>query len=475
MIVTPKSGPERLRIVEKAGDAEPVATGKKGARAKSGRCFVAGTRVLTASGPRPIEQLAVGDVVLAADPADSRQAPARVVRTTARDVQSVLDIRIDRTTVTCTPEHPFWVSGAGWRVAGSLEVGMPLLSLDGRASVITEIVARAGDFTVYNLEVAGLQTYFVSDLAILVHNKAWELLPPLRPALGRLELLGQQIERMTVRPGDDPRPVMRERLARIRERLAEIDQRQNRAGSFDDIRRLRADLGRAEHDMAVLDRITTEPVPLPTPREQAMLDEYVRQLNRRQEARAAVPPRQAEANEANAAMEAIEELAVTNHGEDNPLSRLFDHLESISDIRLGRTSAPVPAAPGSSALVEGYGRRFTAESTRPASFRGMSFSEVEAAIGRPPDFVNGRYPEAVRIIWRFPKDGSSIHVDVPGTKNVNKYQINRDPHVARQAADPNPELHLTDDGIGIPTGSTAAHTTIRADSRLTHLTLHGLP
>ena len=474
VIVTPKSGPERLRVVEKAGDAEPVATGKKGAKAKGGSCFVAGTSVFAPSGPRSIEQLAVGDAVLAAAPADSRRAAARVFRTTARDVSAVLDIRIDRTTVTCTPEHPFWVSGVGWRTAGSLEVGMPLLSLGGQAQVISEIVTRAGDFTVYNLEVEGLQTYFVSDLGILVHNKAWELLPPLRPALGRVEPLRQQIERMTVRPGDDPRPVMRERLARIRERLAEIDQRQNRAGSFDDIRRLRVDLVRAEHDMAVLDRITTEPVPLPTPREQAMLDEYVRQLNRWQEARAAGPPRQAEADQANAAMEAIEELAVTNHGEDNPLSRLFDHLESISDIRLGRTSSPVPVAPGSTELVEGYGRRFTAASTRPRSFRGMSFSEVEAAIGRPPNFVNGRYPDRVRIIWQFPEDGSSIHVDVPKSDNANKYQINRDPHVARQAGDPNPEMHLTDDGIGIPTGSTAAHTTIGVDSRLTHLTVYGL-
>ena len=125
-------------------------------------------------------------------------------------------------------------------------------------------------------------------------------------------------------------------------------------------------------------------------------------------------------------------------------------------------------------FTEGLGRRFSTESTRFGSFRGMNFAEVEAAIGRPPNTVEGRFPERVRITWEF-ADGSYIHVDVPGTTNVSPYEINRLPHVARTAAQPNEGLHLSEPGIGVPFDSTPAHTTITKDARLTQLITHGLP
>ena len=61
-------------------------------------------------------------------------------------------------------------------------------------------------------------------------------------------------------------------------------------------------------------------------------------------------------------MAEIEALAVQNHGENNPLSRLWDHWNP------SQASGPAPdftdQVAGSRTFVEGFGRRFSTESTR---------------------------------------------------------------------------------------------------------------
>jgi hypothetical protein len=74
--------------------------------------------------------------------------------------------------ITCSPEHPFWVPGTGWLEAGALKPSMPLLTKAGPEIYIDSISRRNGSFTVYNLHVDEINTYYVSDMEILVHNKA---------------------------------------------------------------------------------------------------------------------------------------------------------------------------------------------------------------------------------------------------------------------------------------------------------------
>ncbi|MBP5578232.1 MAG: hypothetical protein J6X56_01925 [Ruminococcus sp.] len=66
----------------------------------------------------------------------------------------------------------FYVSGRGWVAAGDLNVGDEVYLIDGSAAYITgaELEQLAEPVTVYNLEVEGLNTYFVGDEAVLVHN-----------------------------------------------------------------------------------------------------------------------------------------------------------------------------------------------------------------------------------------------------------------------------------------------------------------
>jgi RHS repeat-associated protein len=143
---------------------------------KGGSCFVAGTLVQTSSGEKPIEDLQAGDVVLSIDPDRSNPASSQpemqsVTRTFTRTVSEVVDIHIGNETITATPEHPFWVIGAGWTAAGELRRGSALLTKDGVIIHVDYVSKRSGTFQVYNFEVGNSHTYYVSRLGIFVHNQ----------------------------------------------------------------------------------------------------------------------------------------------------------------------------------------------------------------------------------------------------------------------------------------------------------------
>ena len=71
--------------------------------------------------------------------------------------------------VVLTPEHPVKLSGGGFVPASELRVGDSLELAAGSACVVGLCTERFHGW-VYNLEVAGDHSYFVSDLGLLVHN-----------------------------------------------------------------------------------------------------------------------------------------------------------------------------------------------------------------------------------------------------------------------------------------------------------------
>jgi hypothetical protein len=139
-----------------------------------GTCFVAGTLVQTRDGEKPIEEVTAGDVVLSTNPAVAGQSASLwqpVTRLYERRAPVVIDINVGKTKITATPEHPFWVVGAGWTAAGELRRGSALLTKGGVVVNVDSVERREGAFTVYNFEVADSHTYYVSPLGILVHNQ----------------------------------------------------------------------------------------------------------------------------------------------------------------------------------------------------------------------------------------------------------------------------------------------------------------
>ncbi|MEE3719725.1 polymorphic toxin-type HINT domain-containing protein [Tumidithrix elongata RA019] len=136
-----------------------------------GNCFAAGTKILTTEGEKNIEDIKVGDWVISDDPNTPGDIEAKqVLDTFVRETTALVEIYIEGDVISTTGEHPFWVADKGWVKAKDLEVGSLLQTEDGRVIDIDKIEKREGQFEVYNFNVEGFHTYFVSELGILVHN-----------------------------------------------------------------------------------------------------------------------------------------------------------------------------------------------------------------------------------------------------------------------------------------------------------------
>ncbi|MBS2011355.1 MAG: Hint domain-containing protein [Deltaproteobacteria bacterium] len=145
---------------------------------RGGNCFAKGTPVATPSGDVAIESLHEGDTVLASDPREpgAGPAPRRVVATKKTEERAVLAVAIARgatlETIVVTPEHPFYVDGRGWTLAGALEPGLPLTTSAGTTqALVASITELDRTVIVYNIEVEDLHTYFVGASHALVHNE----------------------------------------------------------------------------------------------------------------------------------------------------------------------------------------------------------------------------------------------------------------------------------------------------------------
>jgi hypothetical protein len=132
-------------------------------------CLVAGTPVWTETGYVPIEQISIGDRVLAKDPNSGELTYKPVLRTTRRDPVDTL--RIDAGpagALTCSGGHLFWVSGKGWVRARVMDPGMMLHTLDGPHEVVSVTITPPAE--VFNLVVADHHSYFVTEGRWLTHD-----------------------------------------------------------------------------------------------------------------------------------------------------------------------------------------------------------------------------------------------------------------------------------------------------------------
>jgi YD repeat-containing protein len=138
-------------------------------------CFEAGTEIWTERGLIPVEQIQVGDLVLAQNEATGETEMRMVIETFKRDGAPIVQVSIrfedGRTeTFRTTEEHPFWVPEIGWVGAQSLQPGSLLWASNGLKSEVRAVRFTGELETVYNIEVEGLHNYFVGQDGILVHN-----------------------------------------------------------------------------------------------------------------------------------------------------------------------------------------------------------------------------------------------------------------------------------------------------------------
>ncbi|MDF1554172.1 MAG: polymorphic toxin-type HINT domain-containing protein [Deferrisomatales bacterium] len=141
-----------------------------------GACFAPGTPVLMADGSlKSIETVAAGDRVLSFD-----GEPAPVTDAYLRETDHLRDLRY-RVAATAgtdvgelrrlltTDEHLFWVLGRGWTPARALGPTDTLLLPDAGRAQVASNERTAGQFQVYNLDVAGYRSYFANGA--LVHQR----------------------------------------------------------------------------------------------------------------------------------------------------------------------------------------------------------------------------------------------------------------------------------------------------------------
>lgn len=150
---------------------------------KTGNSFTPGTKVVLADGTtKPIEDVKIGDEVLASDPETGETRAEKVTAEILGDgTKNLVKITVDTdgdpdtkaAEITATDGHPFWVPELGkWIDATDLRPGQWLRTSAGTHVQITAIKRWTANATVHNLTVANIHTYYVLAGAtpVLVHN-----------------------------------------------------------------------------------------------------------------------------------------------------------------------------------------------------------------------------------------------------------------------------------------------------------------
>ena len=138
-------------------------------------CFAAGTPIRLETGFKPIESIRAGDRVLCRDEHDPEGAAVvREVEDAFERVSPILRLTIAGQEIRTTGEHPFYVPGRGWIMAGRLRAGDAVASLSGEPLIVDGVVDDGEVVTVYNFRVKEYHTYFVGrddwGFAVWVHN-----------------------------------------------------------------------------------------------------------------------------------------------------------------------------------------------------------------------------------------------------------------------------------------------------------------
>jgi len=171
-------GARLLRGVEKTVDAA-----RAGGRACKVNSFVPGTEVLMADGStKPIEDVEIGDQVLATDPVTGETGPREVVATiVGQGRKDLVELTVDTDgpagdqtgTVVATANHPFWIDNHGrWIHAEDLRTGDDLRVAGTSQGEVLAVRSQIRYQRVHNLTINDIQTYHVLAGAAptLVHN-----------------------------------------------------------------------------------------------------------------------------------------------------------------------------------------------------------------------------------------------------------------------------------------------------------------
>jgi hypothetical protein len=132
------------------------------------RYFAPQTSVWTQIGLMPIEQILVGDRVLARDPASGELAFQLVIATNSQPNEALRVLDLGSQPIIATPDQQFYVSGKGWQELRKLA---PETKLDCLAEpqAIRQITDEQSHKE-FAIVVANTPNYFVGDEGVCVHD-----------------------------------------------------------------------------------------------------------------------------------------------------------------------------------------------------------------------------------------------------------------------------------------------------------------
>jgi hypothetical protein len=131
-------------------------------------CFGAGTPIRTRNGLRAIEDLKVGDLVLAQDAASGSLGYQPVVAVHHNPPSPTLRVSLNGADIVSSTFHRIWKAGRGWTMARDLKVGDTIRTLNGTATVTAIEPEKVQP--VFNLDVADSHSFFAGPGAALVHD-----------------------------------------------------------------------------------------------------------------------------------------------------------------------------------------------------------------------------------------------------------------------------------------------------------------
>lgn len=139
--------------------------------------FSSDTPVEAKDGEKPIDEIQIGDYVLAWNEADGTLGYYEVTATISHIDKVVTKLIIDGERIETTPEHPFYTEEAGWLPANGLKTGMQIRQADGTTGIVWLKWNVRKTQEMYNLTVDTAHTFYVGDGQWLVHNSCMPDLP----------------------------------------------------------------------------------------------------------------------------------------------------------------------------------------------------------------------------------------------------------------------------------------------------------
>jgi RHS repeat-associated protein len=151
-------------------------------------CFEADTLITTETGSKAIQDIKVGDLVLARDEltgVTTFKPVVALIDGAERQIWEVAFESIDpdgavrSETIGTTDDHPWRLLGAGWATTAELYPGAALVTAAGSRAVIVSVGQTDRIKRTYNFEVEGFHTYFVGESKLWVHNACKPLYGPI--------------------------------------------------------------------------------------------------------------------------------------------------------------------------------------------------------------------------------------------------------------------------------------------------------